>query len=187
MRNARSFLSPVLGAAVCLVLVTSVAHATVVVPLTLAEQVDRADVIVRATVGARQSAFVPERGAILTWTTLNVTEVLKGQASSTLTLRQMGGSANGMVQRVPGDAELTTGQDVVLFLHREGDTVFLLALAQSCYFVDAAHGTVHRDLSNLTFALLGQNGTQLIEPPADGIVRLDALRSEIRSLLGGAR
>ncbi len=187
MRNARSFLPLALGAALSLALVASVAHATVVVPLSLAEQVDRSDLIVRATVGARHSAYVPERGAILTWTTLQVTEVLKGQSPRTLTLRQMGGSADGMVQRVPGDAELATGQDVVLFLHREGDTVFLLALAQSCYVVDASQGTVRRDLSDLTYAVLGQNGTQLVAPPSDPNLGLDALRAEIRALLGGAR
>src|SRR5512143_2570485 len=48
--------------------------------LSRAEQVQRADLIVRATVGDQRSAFVPERGAILTWSTLHVTSVLKGQA-----------------------------------------------------------------------------------------------------------
>lgn len=187
MRTQLPTWSIALSASLSLALVAGVAHATVVVPLSLADQVQRADLVVRATVGAQQSAFVPERGAILTWTSLQVTETLKGQAPRTLTLRQMGGAADGMVQRVPGDAVLQPGQDVVLFLHREGDTVFLLALAQSCYFVDATHGTVYRDLSNLTFAVLGQSGTRLIEPPADRIVRLDALLSQIRSLVGGAR
>ncbi len=187
MHRASSWLT-VLAVALGLVMVTGTARATVVVPLTLADQVDQADMIVRATVGAQHSAFVPERGAILTWTSLEVTEVLKGQVPRTLTLRQMGGSANGMQQRVPGDAELRPGQDVVLFLrHGEGDTVFLFALAQSCYFVDAEHGTVYRDLRSLTFAVLGQNGTQLQAPAPDPLTGVDALRARIRELLGGAR
>src|SRR5690349_15425112 len=57
-------------ASVGVMLAASDAHATVVVPLSLADQVQRADLIVRATVGEQQSAFVAERGAIMTWSTL---------------------------------------------------------------------------------------------------------------------
>ncbi len=185
----RGLLSPFVASAalaLTLVFVTGTARATVVVPLTLAQQVQRADLVVRATVGAQHSAYVPARGAILTWTTLRVTETLKGQAPSTLLLRQMGGVANGMEEMVPGDAHLSQGQDVLVFLHREGGTVFLLALAQSCYFVDQATGRVHRDLSELTFAALGQTGMRLSRAPSQ-TSQIDVLRAQIRALVGGAR
>jgi hypothetical protein len=172
-------------ALVTVLFITGVAHATVVVPLSLADQAQRADLIVRARVGAQHSAYVPERGAILTWTDLEVTETLAGQAVRTLTLRQMGGTADGQTMQVPGDAHLAPGEDVVLFLRQEGDTVFLLALAQSAYVVDGAYA--HRDLSQLTFAVLGQDGMQLAEPGREAPVALDALLAEIRRAVGGAR
>ena len=49
-----------------LVLTTAgLAHATVVVPLSVEQQVAQADLVVRARVVAMQSAFVPERGHFL--------------------------------------------------------------------------------------------------------------------------
>lgn len=172
-------------ALVAVLFISGVAHATVVVPLTLAEQVERADLVIRARIGAQQSAYVPERGAIFTWTELEVTEVLSGQAPRALMLRQMGGTADGQTMLVPGDAHLSPGQDVVLLLRREGDTVFLFALAQSAYVIDGGHA--RRDLSQLTFAVLGQDGMQLSEPGHEAAISLEVLLSQIRSLAGGAR
>jgi hypothetical protein len=170
--------------------VTSLAHATVVVPLSLADQVAQADLVVRARVGSMQSAFVPERGAILTWTELSVSETLKGQAPSTLVLRQMGGTADGQTMLVPGDAHLATGDDVILFLRRDPggtDNVLLVGMAQSAWYVHGQQAA--RDLSQLTFAVLGDEGMQLSDPGREVSVRVDALEADIRRLAttGGAR
>jgi hypothetical protein len=173
------------GALALLLLSTSVAHATVVVQLSLSDQARRADYIVRARVGDHHSAYVPDRGAILTWTTLRVTESIKGQAPATLTLRQMGGTADGQTMLVPGDAHLNAGDDVILFLRRNGDDVVLVSLGQSAYIV---HGTsAHRELEELTFAVWDQGQMKLVEPPADRSVALDTLLRELRSLVAGAR
>lgn len=187
MARARSLMAL---AALGIVLATaSAAHATVVVPLSLADQVAQADLVVRARVGGVQSAFVPERGTILTWTELTVTDVMKGQAPSTLVLRQMGGTADGQTMMVPGDAHLSTGDDVILFLRRDpagSDNVFLLSLAQSAWFVSGQRAS--RDLSQLTFAVLGgPTGTQLSEPGHEVSVDVASFVGEIRSLAGGAR
>ncbi len=168
-------------------LTSSLAYATVVVPLTLADQVQRADLVVRARVGSVRSAYVAERGTILSWTELEVTESLKGQAPVTLTLRQMGGTADGQTMLVPGDAHLAPGEEVILFLRRDRNgtnDVFLLALAQSAYVVRGQQAS--RDLSQLTFAVLG-DGTQLSEPGHEAAVGVDTLVSQIRSLAGGAQ
>ena len=185
MARVRSLLA--LSALVAVLATTGLAHATVVVPLSLSDQVGRADRIVRGQVVAMRSAYSPERGAILTWTELRVTETLKGPAAPVLVVRQMGGTANGQTQLVPGDAHFEIGDDVVVFLRDDasGDNVFLFALAQSAYFVSGASAS--RDLSQLTFAVMGQRGMQLSEPGAEPSVRVDALLTEIRSLLGGAR
>lgn len=187
MARVRSLLA--LAALLAVVTSASLAHATVVIPLSLAQQVHDSDLIVRARVGGMQSRYVAERGTILTWTELSVTDVLKGQAPATLLLRQMGGTAEGQTMLVPGDAHLTTGDDVILFLRRDpsgGSDVLLYSLAQSAYFVHGQQAA--RDLSQLTFAVLGgPDGMQLSEPGHEVSVQLDALANEIRSLVGGAR
>lgn len=187
MARARSLLA--LASLFAVLATASLAQATVVVPLSLADQVGRADIIVRARVGQMQSAYVADRGTILTWTELTITDVMKGQTPSTLMLRQMGGTADGQTMLVPGDAHLRTGDDVVLFLRSDpngGENVFLLSLAQSAYFVNGQQAS--RDLSQLTFAVLGgPSGTQLSEPGHEVSVRVDALIANIRSLVGGAQ
>lgn len=178
-----------LAALVAVVTTTSLAHATVVVPVTLTEQVHGSDLVVRARVGAVESRFVPERGAIVSWTELAVTDVLKGQAPSSLVLRQLGGTADGQTMLVPGDAHLTSGDDVILFLRHDpsgSSDVLLYAMAQSAYYVNGQQAS--RDLSQLTFAVLGgPEGTQLSEPGHEASIRVDALISQIRSIVGGGR
>jgi hypothetical protein len=185
MLRARPFAALATIAAV--LATTALAHATVVVPLSLADQVGRADRIVRAHVVAMRSAYEPSRGAIFTYTELQVTETLKGAAQPTLLLRQMGGTAGGQTQLVPGDAHFGVGDDVVLFLRNDsaGPTVFLFSLAQSAYFVSGQ--SAQRDLSQLTFAVLGDQGMQLREPGAEPSVQVDSLLAQIRSLVGGAQ
>lgn len=186
MGRLRSLLAAATLAVV--VLTAGLAHATVVVPLSLEEQVIQSDLVVRARVGTSRSAFVPERGAILTWTELEVTDVLKGQAPSTLVLRQMGGTADGQTMYVPGDAHLVTGDDVVLVLRHDpegSENVFLLSLAQSAWFVNG--GQAQRDLTQLTYAILGQQGMQLTETGREAPIAVETLVSRIRQIAGGAR
>jgi hypothetical protein len=172
-------------------LTAAVAHATVVVPLTLEDQVHQSDVVARATVGSSHAEYVPARGAILTWTELTVTDVMKGQAPSTIVLRQIGGTTDdGTTMLVPGDAHLHSGDDVVLFLRNDpGGTsdVILVGMAQSVWFVNGQQCA--RDLSQLTFAVLGgASGTQLSDPGHETSVRVDSLVADIRRIAsGGAR
>jgi hypothetical protein len=171
---------------IALLCTASVAGATVVVPLTLGEQVARADLIVRARVVAQRSAYVPARGAIMTWTTLEPTEWIVGQPSpSALLVRQLGGHADGMIQSIPGDGHLAPGDDVIVFLERdpvEHQTVFLLALAQSVWFVEGDRA--RRDLSELGFAILGAQGMRTEEPAPEAAVDRAQLVRDIRALAG---
>jgi len=189
MARARSLSA--LAVLAIVVSTAAVAHATVVVPLTLEDQVHQSDVVVRATVGSSHAEYVAARGAILTWTELTVTDVVKGQAPSTLVLRQMGGTTDdGTTMLVPGDAHLHAGDDVVLCLRNDpngSSDVLLLAMAQSAWFVNGQQAA--RDLSQLTFAVLGgPSGTQLSEPGREASVRVDALVADMRRIAsGGAR
>lgn len=182
-----------LGAAVALSLSLAPcdARATVAVEVPRAQLVDTADLVVRVTVLDHRSAWNADNTAILTWTRLRVTEYLKGSGPAEITLRQMGGEAEGLVQRIAGDPRLAQGTDAVLFLRRGDGVVFLTAMAQSVFYVESGAdgvGYVNRDLDGLTFARVSPTrATELYAPPTVTTVEtLAALRDEVRRRAGGA-
>lgn len=168
------------------------ADATVAVELPRAQLIDDADLVVRVTVLDHRSAWDADNAAIRTWTRLRVTEYLKGSGPAELTLRQIGGEADGVVQYVPGDPRMREGVDAVLFLRRGDGVHFLTAMAQSAYFIDRGpDGTayVRRDLSGLTFARISATRPMEVYEPqgVTAVETLDALRAAVRARVGGAQ
>jgi hypothetical protein len=153
--------------------------------------VERSELVVRATVVGQQSAWNAEHTQIVTLTRLRVLSYMRGNGTQELVLRQFGGSIDGLESRIAGDAHLSRGQDVVLFLRRGDGVVFLTALALSAYYVQPeADGTltVHRDLSELSFAEPdAQNRLQIRGPGAEPAETLAHLVSDVTALAGGAR
>ncbi len=194
---------------------SAAAEATVAVPLSQAEQVGLSDMVVRATVLSHTYGWNADRSHIVTLTRLRVTESYKGPAvpGAELVLRQFGGEAEGLVERVPGDPRLADGEDVVVFLRNGPGVAFLTAMAQSVYHLHPAApttgtapvtrtaattvptvtaGTVmaRRDLDGITFARPRADGPmEIFEPTAEPAVTLDSLRASLRALatVGGAR
>lgn len=181
----------ILAAALSVTFATRPARATVVVPITRAELVDRSDLVVRATVLDRRTSWNQDHTQVVSLTRLRVQSYLKGAGVQDLTLRQYGGAIDGFTMVVPGDATLRQGQDVVLFLRRGDGVVFLTALAMAAYYVVHSPGvapTVWRDLHDLTFAR--QQGGRMVLSPApvdDASETLDHLAAEVVALAAGAR
>lgn len=174
-----------LAAALAVALAAGDARATVAVELERPQLVDTADLVVRVNVVDHRSAWNGDNTAILTWTRLRVTEYLKGSGPAELVLRQIGGEAGGLAQRVSGDPRLADGADAVLFLRRGDGVVFLTAMAQSVFYVQSAPGGaayVNRDLEGLTFARVSPTRpTELYAPPTvTAVETLDSLRAEVR-------
>ena len=169
----------------------AVVRATVVVALSRSELTQRSTRVVRATVGAQQSMWNEDHSQIITLTNLHVTETWKGAPAATLTLRQFGGVVGDIHSAIPGDGRLSAGQDVVLFLRERNGVVFLTALAQSVYYVDASHGapSVARNLHELSFATPDAHNVLRVteSPAAEGSESLASLRAAILRLAGGAR
>lgn len=85
--------------------------------MSVSERVRRADRIVRVTVEARRvlpDARDPRR--VETITRVRVREHLKGGAVAFIDVAQLGGQRDGWASQVVGDAQLSEGADVVLFL-----------------------------------------------------------------------
>jgi hypothetical protein len=130
------------------------ADATVMVKLSPEELVSQSDFVVRVVVGPQSTRWNEDQTRILTLTRLTVREYLKGNGAPELTLRQFGGTLEGMTLTVPGDGHLRPGEEAVLFLRRGVGVVYLTAMAQSVYeVVPTQQGpVVRRDLHDVEFA-----------------------------------
>lgn len=181
----RLALASVLATSVAIGVLPSTAEATVVVPLTRAQLVQKSDLVVRATVLSRTSFWNADKTQILTQTRLRVASWLKGSSAQEVVLEQIGGTVNGVTSRVDGDASLSVGEDVVLMLRAQNQKVYLTALALAAYHVNTAQNgtqTASRDLSGLSFAQM-VNGKYVIgAPPIELPEKLDHLLDELGKL-----
>ena len=161
----------------------STAQATVVLELERGTLIERSDRIVRATVGSARSGWNEDHTQIITLTELRVAEYWKGSGPATLTLRQLGGSVDGLSSRVAGDAQLEPGEEVVLFLKSGAGVVYLTALAQSAYHVTKGKdGTAMatRDLRELGYAVPGKEKMSLVEPKPELPEPLAGFRADVQ-------
>jgi hypothetical protein len=171
-------------------LLTPQAHATVAKRATLESLTRQADLVARVVV---REQVVPKergpRGEIYTRSTLEVLELMKGEAPPTLTLQQLGGTLQGVTLAVSGSARLLVGQEVVLFLKRDEalPLVYLLSLAQGAYFVGPAPAhALSQDLRGVTFYAGAQEGgakgaLRPLDAP-EPTLTLDALRQRVRAV-----
>lgn len=183
-------LAAAFGLAAILTLAAPSAYATVVVPLSRQELVDRSDLVVRATVIAQQSFWNGDHSQIVTHTRLRVDAWMKGSGAQELVLEQFGGSVDGLNSRVSGDAWLSVNQQAVLFLRAQNGLVFLTSLAQSVYYIEPAPSgtlTVRRDLTQLSFARQVNGQYQIAGAPLELSETLEHLTADVTRLARGAR
>ncbi len=105
-----------------LVPVAAPVGATTVVPMRVPELTAASIGAVRGQVLRIASAAAPVSGAISTYITLLVDEVLFGPfAPGELVLRELGGRVGGRAERVFGQPEYSVGERVLVFLSRHAD------------------------------------------------------------------
>jgi hypothetical protein len=171
--------------ALCLATLTGIAGATTVLLLSREELVGRSEMVARVRVGASTTGLSADGKAIVTRTELQVTQGLKGGASGTLLLEQIGGTWRGKTQRILGDATLVQGQDAVVFLKKgEQGRVHLTAMALSVYQVDAK-GMARRNLENLGFAKRDNGRIVPAEPPSEAPEPVERLIADVLRIAGG--
>jgi hypothetical protein len=100
------------------------AQASTVQKLSFDRLVDEADVIVRGRVQELKNSPASDRSSVSTVITVSVENQFKGDKVSSVTLQQPGGSLGAVVQSVPGLAEFSSGEDVILFLKRRREGAF---------------------------------------------------------------
>jgi len=90
--------------------------ATTVVPMGI-EALTRASThVVEARAMGSTSQWNSEHTFIFTYTRFEVTRTLKGQTSNTIMVRQIGGTVEGITQKVAGVRHWSPGEEALLFL-----------------------------------------------------------------------
>ena len=185
-RSVRMALLPVV------VLGSSAAQATTVLPMTFSQVVAGAEVIAIGVVSAVEATWDAEREMPFTAVTVSDIDVVKGQAGNgELTLRFLGGPApNGLTLRVSGMPQFALAQEVVVFSTRDdGRSCPLVGWWQGLYRIvyDAERDTrtVVNHAGRPVAAIEGDVGQRVVRlSAASGASAEDALTlEEFRSLI----
>ena len=90
--------------------------ATTIVPVSVERLARESSHIVEAQASESWSQWNPQHSLIFTYTRFQIARTLKGQAPTTIVVKQPGGSAEGYTQKVAGVRHWRTGDQAVLFL-----------------------------------------------------------------------
>lgn len=178
--------------ALSVMMMPSVAGATIVQALDLEQLAKKAAVVVHGRVVERTSAWNPEHTRIYTVTRVQIVDSLKGphSASATIDVRQLGGTVDGISQTIVGNARLHTDEEVVLFLdHDPGKRLhYVVGMAQGKYAVDrrTTPPVVVRDLKGIALADIQARQLTGLRTPAEtptAAPSLSAFKDRIRRAL----
>lgn len=95
----------------------AVSHATSVLPLQLDRIIDDAELAFQGICIGNRSEREATTGLIVTYSTFDVLDTLKGSLGASHTIKQIGGQGDGMRHRVEGVPTFAVGQEYVVFLY----------------------------------------------------------------------
>jgi hypothetical protein len=167
-------------AAVGCLLIPGVALGATVENISLAELVAESDVVVHARVLEKRSFVEGPRDWVYTETTIEVLEVWRGKVGkgASLTVRQLGGVVGDREMAVNGNAALTAGEEVILFLDSDEkkDRHYIVGMAFGKFTVTATgpKPTVTRSV--------GPVGSVLKPRAAAAALTLETLKTRVQAL-----
>ena len=109
------------------------ARAALVEALDLADLCHDATLVVHGVVAGEESEW--RDGHIVTRVTITVRRVLKGKAGPVVVVSHLGGVVGTIGQIAPGEAQLATGEEVVLFLEPMRGELRVVGMAQGVFHV----------------------------------------------------
>ena len=119
----------VLRLAVVLMLAAATCRATTVIPMSVEQLTRAASDVVEGSALRSWTAWNPQHTILYTFTEFAVAQRLKGNAPQTVVVKQMGGHADGVIQRVAGLRYFQDGESALLFLRpsaaRDGSHVIV--------------------------------------------------------------
>ena len=96
--------------------VSATLWATTVIPMSVEKLAAGSTHIVEARAVKSSSQWNADHTLIFTYTEFTVTRTLKGQLPATILVRQLGGTVEGITQKVAGVRHWRPGEEAVLFL-----------------------------------------------------------------------
>jgi hypothetical protein len=172
---------------ILVVLLASMASATIVVKLTNKSMTEKSELIAIGKCVGTKSVWMDRQ--LVTLVTISITEVLKGSKLSTLTVVLPGGiDANRkfpVAETWPGAPILNPQEEVFLFLSSEKRVNFgytIMGFSQGKFSVAKdknGHKTVSRDLSGVTLAEKSKESIG-----TSSMLSLDEFKKEILGYLG---
>ncbi|HEV2492117.1 MAG TPA: hypothetical protein VG204_03500 [Terriglobia bacterium] len=109
--------------------------ATILMQLSLEQMSEASTAIVRGRVVSQETLWNEPHTEILTFTTLEIENVLKGQPGSTVVVEQLGGTIGHFAEHVSGTVHFRPDVSYVLFLEPAGNTgrYLVVGMAEGAY------------------------------------------------------
>lgn len=129
------------GILACGAMTMPVARGTSMVSMSMQQLTQASSDIVQAHVVSQISAWNSLHTQIVTYTTMAVTQTLKGDAGATVQVRQLGGTVGNLTVSVPGDVAFKPQREYILFLEPSGGSNYrVVGMSQGAFTVyqDAA-------------------------------------------------
>jgi len=130
-------------------LLPTATQATTVERLSLEDLTARSQSIVQGTVRGSRSYWSPDGKLILTSTTIDVTETIKGQSARSMEVTTVGGQVGDAVLHVGGMPAFVPGESTIVFVERSAGYLIVLGLGQGKFTV--SNGEVANSPAELTF------------------------------------
>lgn len=166
------------------------AMAASIVARTVVELTELSTLVVEARVVSQES-FEDGTGGIMTRTTVEVADYLKGSGPDELDIHQVGGSFQGRVMTLHGDLQMRPGEHLVLFLRSAEGALWPTLLGWSAFVVqgEGPEASITRPSADLALHIEGVGGR--LEPVSPHDIStpptLGALAAEIRTALEASR
>ncbi len=149
------------------------ARATIVLPLSLPQMAADAALIFQGKVTAVDVRLDPLSRRVATFTTFEVSDVIKGQPGTRYTVKQFGGQMPGspVALRIHGVPRFNVGEEYILFLPPPSRLGFQspVGLSQGAFELSKQQG--HTVVSN------GRSTASLLKPATTGMLRAHTKRT----------
>jgi len=171
------------AAALALFVAPGGAMATSLLYQDLSALTQSSDAVVHGTVKKTESRWSGDHQRIVTEVSIDVSEFIKGRGAKTVVVLQPGGEVGGIGQKISGLASFAEGEEVVLFLERQGAQKYRVAgMAQGKYRVERSSD------KTAAFAVPESTGdAMVIDPQTREPVQVDRQPMDLAALKAKVR